>query len=441
MRYIKKATYVVIMLMLVTILKGRVYASTGKVITDTLKLRKGPTIESIVLDLISMGDNLEVLEKDGDWYKVKFNDKEGYVSAEFLELQDDDEETREILQEEEIIENVPDNQSAEVDKVPVEEDAIEEDVIDQKHGVVLERTSVYITPLINSTGLKTIDKDTEIEIISKTNNWMYIKTQDSMGWIISNKVDLKKVTMDENQENVTEQTNQDEQNEEIGEDTIFKTTKKAYIKDSVVNVRKEASKTSEKVMTLLQNTEITLVGENGDWYKIKTTKKEGYILKSLVSETKIEVTTRQMEEERIGDVSTASVTGENLVEYAKQFLGCRYVYGASGPNTFDCSGFTMFIYKKFGYNLSRTATSQSKEGVSVSKENLKQGDLVVFYDTGITKIGHIGIYIGGGKFIHASSSTGLKCLVTGKSGNIVKVSDLTSGGYLRRYHSAVRIIK
>jgi N-acetylmuramoyl-L-alanine amidase len=91
----------------------------------------------------------------------------------------------------------------------------------------------------------------------------------------------------------------------------------------------------------------------------------------------------------------------------------------------------MYVYKNFGYSFSHSATAQSQQGQYVSKEDLQPGDLVFFadYET-MEGIGHCGIYIGEGNFIHASSGTGY----------CVKISTLTSGSYLNRYVTARRII-
>ena len=126
-----------------------------------------------------------------------------------------------------------------------------------------------------------------------------------------------------------------------------------------------------------------------------------------------------------------SALGEQIVAYAKQYLGCPYVYGAAGSSSFDCSGFTMYVYKHFGYELSNSATAQSKKGTYVAKEDLMPGDLVFFldYET-MDGIGHCGIYVGDGNFIHASSG----------SGYCVKISTLTSGSYAKRYSTARRLI-
>ncbi|SFV53946.1 putative secreted protein [hydrothermal vent metagenome] len=97
----------------------------------------------------------------------------------------------------------------------------------------------------------------------------------------------------------------------------------------------------------------------------------------------------------------------NNIEWnAKSFLGTRYVWGATGPNKFDCSGFTQWVYRDAGINIPRVSRDQAKVGQYVSYENLQKGDMV-FFDTKKRRAGivtHVGIYLGNGNFIHASSS-------------------------------------
>ena len=98
---------------------------------------------------------------------------------------------------------------------------------------------------------------------------------------------------------------------------------------------------------------------------------------------------------------------KNIINIAKTKLGRKYVWGAVGQaGTFDCSGFTSYVYKKNGIHIPRTSLNQSKYGKYVSRENLKKGDLI-FFDTSKRRKGyvnHVGIYLGDGKFIHASSA-------------------------------------
>jgi len=87
-------------------------------------------------------------------------------------------------------------------------------------------------------------------------------------------------------------------------------------------------------------------------------------------------------------------------------LGKKYVWGATGPNCFDCSGLTTYTYKQQGISLPRTANAQSHTGLSIERDSLLPGDLV-FFDTSRNKtkgVNHVGIYVGNNKFIHASSA-------------------------------------
>ena len=128
--------------------------------------------------------------------------------------------------------------------------------------------------------------------------------------------------------------------------------------------------------------------------------------------------------------SKGSVTGMDIVNEAMKHLGKPYVYGASGPKAFDCSGFTSYVYKQFGYSLYRRSRDQALNGVWVAKSDLKPGDLVLFNKKRTKTIGHVGIYIGNNQMIHASTS---------KTGVII--SDITKGSYPSRYNQARRIIK
>ena len=118
-----------------------------------------------------------------------------------------------------------------------------------------------------------------------------------------------------------------------------------------------------------------------------------------------------------------SKKGSDVVSYAKKFLGYPYKYGTQGPNSFDCSGFTSYVYKQFGVNISSGSVAQRSVGRHVDKSDLRPGDIVCFKNTN-----HVGIYIGGGQFIHASSS---------KTGVII--SSLNTPSRNKRYVGARRI--
>ncbi|CAA6823193.1 MAG: Putative secreted protein [uncultured Sulfurovum sp.] len=97
---------------------------------------------------------------------------------------------------------------------------------------------------------------------------------------------------------------------------------------------------------------------------------------------------------------------ENIEQNAKSFLGVPYVWGATGPNKFDCSGFTQWVYRDAGINIPRVSRDQARVGHFISYDNLQRGDMV-FFDTKKKRTGrvsHVGIYLGNGDFIHASSA-------------------------------------
>ena len=90
---------------------------------------------------------------------------------------------------------------------------------------------------------------------------------------------------------------------------------------------------------------------------------------------------------------------------AKSFLGTPYVWGATGPSTFDCSGFTQWVYRDIGITIPRVSRDQALVGQYIPYKNLQRGDMV-FFDTKKHRTGvasHVGIYLGQGNFIHASS--------------------------------------
>ncbi|AGK97354.1 C40 family peptidase [Clostridium pasteurianum] len=120
----------------------------------------------------------------------------------------------------------------------------------------------------------------------------------------------------------------------------------------------------------------------------------------------------------------ATTKGQAVVKYAEQFIGVNYVWGGESPTGFDCSGFTKYVYGHFGVTLPHKASTQYKYGNSISKSNLEPGDLVFFGKTA-SGIYHVGIYIGGGKFIHAP-----------KSGEKLKITDLR---YMPDYYGAKRL--
>lgn len=197
---------------------------------------------------------------------------------------------------------------------------------------------------------------------------------------------------------------------------------------ATLNVRSGPGTTYAKVTTLNDNTVVNIVGIDNGWYKITTNGVTGYVSSDYMVTCKDSAGSRGDGTTAVAVAASTSL-GQQVVDYAKQYLGCPYVYGGNGPSCFDCSGFTSYVYRHFGYTLNRTASGQLSNGTSVSKSELQPGDLVFFRYNTSKAASHVGIYIGNGQFIHASTNT-----------YTVKIDDLTSGHYASVYVGARRIL-
>lgn len=154
------------------------------------------------------------------------------------------------------------------------------------------------------------------------------------------------------------------------------------------------------------------IGGLGGWYKIAN----GYVSTNYV--TLVDAS-----------VVNGSAKGAAIAAYAKQFVGYPYVYGGSSPSGFDCSGFVRYVCSQLGYSVNRTASAQMDNGTAVSYSQLQAGDLVFFNNGNSSKRAtHVGIYIGNGQFVHASTST------TG-----VIISDMNSAYYTTGFVGARRL--
>lgn len=188
---------------------------------------------------------------------------------------------------------------------------------------------------------------------------------------------------------------------------------------SSLNMRAAAGTSYDTVASIPGGTVLELEGVDNGWYKVTYSGKTGY-----VSSDYITITTEPDATE-----TASSDLGAQIVAYAEEYLGTPYVLGGNGPNQFDCSGFTKYVYSHFGYTLNRTATDQLQNGVSVSKDELQPGDLVFFIYRTSKPVSHVGIYIGNGEFIHASTNR-----------YVVQIDQMESGHYANVYVYARRII-
>ncbi|MCI9016595.1 MAG: SH3 domain-containing protein [Clostridia bacterium] len=453
MTNLKKAicTFLITINLLIFISTWSSATQTATVNKDA-NLRKTTSNTSTILEIIPKNEKVEIVEKDGEWYKVIYARIRGYVKASDLKIEEDtnkdttkdNQNTVNATNTQNVVQNPTTNITQEPENNVVEatntiQQAVEEEQIinELKTGdtvTIQQDEEIYIRPLINSNTINTLSAKKQITIIQIVNDWVYISTDISNGWIRQEK--LSKID--------PETTIQQEAPKEEPKQTNLNKT--AYINSDDINLRKEASTDSKVLKVLMKNDKITIIEEQDEFYKVKYNEQEGYVAKKFITDKKIEVTSRSETQRKTTDIETkpkedtakdeskvvtTSNKGQQIVEYAKQYLGYKYVYGGETPKKgFDCSGLTKYVLKNFGVNLPHSATAQYSIGTKIQKSQLQVGDIVFFSDFRTYKgIGHCGIYIGNNQFIHAS---------TEKTGVII--SSLQKGSYVNRYVGATRVI-
>ena len=200
----------------------------------------------------------------------------------------------------------------------------------------------------------------------------------------------------------------------------------AEVNCALVNLRAKPNSSAEQLKQLEQGETVNIIGLNNGWYKVDyitvlgwTT---GYIRSDLLDLTEVPP--------QNSSYTYQQSVAQQLVNYSMNYLGVPYVWGGTTTSGFDCSGFTQYVFRQFGYELYRVAESQMLyNGAAVNKSELQVGDLVFFANTYASNEAatHVGIYIGGNQFIHAASGG-------------VKITDLSNDYYAVRYAGARRII-
>ena len=427
-------------------------ANTAKIKVETANLRSSASSNATILELLSMDESVEVLEKDGDWYKVKYKSIEGYLRSDLIDVKEEvattkqdenkSEEKEENKDEETSAETTSENKKEEENNKNTETVSEESKFGDYK---VKEKVDIKIIPLIQAKTITTLKENETVKVTDIKNNWAYVETDTNSGWVNIGKIEYKTEEVAKEEEKIEQEEKEENKEEDKKEttetETEIKTTTNTtkYVATSAANIREKASTSSDVLKSVTINTEVTVLGESNGWSKVQVNGVTGYISSRLLSDTKTatsrgnETIRRDSEEDEDDEEESeeASVTysssgssqGESVVSYAKEYLGCNYVYGGTSPSGFDCSGFTQYVYSNFGVSLNRTAASQYSNGTSVT--DLQAGDLVYFGKSGIY---HVGIYIGGGSFIHAANKE-----------RGVTIDTLTSVYYKTNYVGARRI--
>ena len=430
MKSIKRIS--VITLVLLFLLISNVYAETGKITSSTVRVREKSSTSSEILTNVHKNDTVEVLEKEGDWYKVKANGKTGYIKSDFITVEQS------------------------------EETNIERSANATEDFYTTTEVKLRALPNILSVSLGNLEIGKTVTKLDEVNNWVKISNGVLTGWVNKNKVSTEKPEIEEPKPEEPEEKQEEKKEEKKEEKTEEKKSSESKVnKIAIVNVKtlrlRDKASTSGEIIDLLDyNDEITILAEEGTWYKVKYGNKEGYVDSScVVMKDEQGRTSRSLKEERQQAAETipeepaqetaetpeiqnvvvnppVSGNGQAVVDFAMQFMGYPYVAAGKKPETgFDCSGFTGYIFSNFGYSLGGSAASQANSGTEVPREGLVAGDLLLFYDEGKTKIGHTGIYIENGNFIHAANP---------KRGVVIDNIN-TSSYYNERYISARRLVQ
>jgi len=278
----------------------------------------------------------------------------------------------------------------------------------------------------------------ELKVVATQGEWVKVSLEDGEGWLPARYVDLKEAT--------------------------------GYITGEKVNFRKEANTDSDIIEELEVGSSVKVLEVNENWMKVKKGEDEGYIRSLYVSDeapvieeetvdNNVQISNTQSDRNQSSTSSTNSTNSSNgqnkkpakkpaqnnnssynppasstssvqaVLNLAYSKIGCPYVWGAEGPNSFDCSGFTSYVFRNaVGVSIPRTSSAQSGYGKTVSKSNLQPGDLV-FFNTSGSGVSHVGIYVGGGNMIHSPS--------TGKT---VRVTSINSSYYSSRFVTAKRVL-
>jgi cell wall-associated NlpC family hydrolase len=235
-------------------------------------------------------------------------------------------------------------------------------------------------PALDSIILSVLKFGDKVQCTGENNAWMMVTANGKTGYL------------------KTEYTSQD---------MVFKSVKQTvYVDASKLNLRKEPTTDSSIILTLASMTRLTRTGIGDGWSEVKTASgKVGYVASKYLTTRGPSTSTPNTS----GSGTTYDGDIGRVVDLAYSTLGVRYVHAGSSMSGFDCSGLVSWVYRQIGISVPRSTSGYYSIGVGVSYGNMRAGDIICM-DTrrsdGKTSITHVGIYVGGGMMIHASSTKG-----------------------------------
>ncbi len=263
----KKISTIVIIFILLIIVALNSIAATGTATVDSLRVREKPSASSEIVEMLSVGQKVEILGTEGDWYKIKFNNVIGYVSKTYLS-------TTDVITGAETTtpttttptETTPETPSA----TPSSETNTEmiNENLSQKNVSLAKDAEVYLVPSVFSIKTSTIKANTTIKVLFDFGSWIKIEYNGQEGWITKNLISAGTSTPAAN--NTTDTT-------PAGASSI------GVINVDTAVVRSGANKTANQIDTLDRNDEVTIVEELGEWYHIKKDNLDGYVASRLIT--------------------------------------------------------------------------------------------------------------------------------------------------------------
>ncbi|MBR3293851.1 MAG: SH3 domain-containing protein [Oscillospiraceae bacterium] len=338
--------------------------SNAVLIKDDVYLFDAPSFYSEVKGVFNKGERLTVSEENGDWLTVSIYGFPGYIYRENVSRDDAPAPTPAPTP-------VP---------TPVPTPGLAQTA---KTGYVnADHVHLRSEASVNSEILAVFDRNTRLTINATSGDWVAVSVQTYSGYIYKDYVTADDTPSPTPAPSATPAPGAGEE---------------GYIKGNNVRMRAEPSMSGEIIGEYNAGKKLTITGTTGDWTAVKIDDQTGYVYSTYVARGEVAVAP---------DLPDSSDEGTQMAQFALQFVGYPYVWAGKTPEVgFDCSGLVYYVFHTtFGYNMYRVANDQMQNGVHVEPDQLQPGDILGFYSSG-GYVGHVGIYIGDGKFVHASTYT------------------------------------
>ena len=391
--------------------------------SEQMYMYKEPSADAKIVTTVLWDQELTVLgaSDDGQWVQVKVGDNTGYIPADSVVLDVKYEEAVSVDEEQtkkesETAETEAETKAAETEaseteaekETEAETKAAETETAETK-AAETEKTqqdkessasytdvneTVWATYSVSIRSAASTDAD-KLDVlvgsysITRTgvgnNGWSKVDYNGQTGYIKSEYLTTTKPAA------ASDSTQQTTEKKQETKETVYAT--------AGVNIRAKASADADKIGTLAAGGSITRTGKTSSgWSRVDYNGQTGYIKSDYLTTTKPTVTSNTT----ASSTSSSSSLGQQIADFAVQYVGYPYVYGGNSlTNGVDCSGFTQQVYLHFGYSIPRRASIQATVGTSVAISDLQPGDLVFYGDS--EGVGHVVIYIGNGKVVHAST--------------------------------------